>query len=116
MEAEFRRRANRIAGELKDIPTIKSEILIPPIANHVPHLLIRYDQQRVKVSPREVANQLREGIPSIELNPATGSTEASAGIPSDPNKIVVGVWMLEPGEDLIVGRRLRDVLTKAATG
>jgi L-seryl-tRNA(Ser) seleniumtransferase len=116
MEAEFRLRANRIAGELKDIPTIKSEILIPPIANHVPHLVIRYDQQRVKVSPREVANRLREGIPSIELNPATGSTEASAGIPSDPNKIVVGVWMLEPGEDLIVGRRLRDVLTKAATG
>lgn len=115
IDAELRRRIQRITSALKDIPTLKSEILIPPIANHVPHLLMRYDQERVKISPREVAKQLREGRPSIELNPATGSTEASAGIPRDPNKIVVGVWMLEPGEDLIVAGRLRDVLSKAAT-
>jgi L-seryl-tRNA(Ser) seleniumtransferase len=115
IEAELRKRIDRITGELKDIPTLKSETFIPPVANHVPHLLIRYDQERVKISIREVAKQLRQGTPSIELNPATGSTEGSAGIPRDPNKIVVGVWMLEPGEDSIVAHRLRDVLTKAAT-
>lgn len=115
MEAEFRRRINRITRALKDIPTLKSEIFIPPIANHVPHLLIRYNQERVKISALEVAKQLRSGTPSIELNPATGSTEGSAGMPTDPNKVVVGVWMLEPDEDLIVGLRLRDVLAKAAT-
>jgi L-seryl-tRNA(Ser) seleniumtransferase len=114
-EAEFRRRAERIAAALKDIPTLKSEIFIPPVANNVPHLLIRYDQQRVKISAKEVRKQLHAGNPSIELNPATGSTEASAGIPRDPNKIVVGVWMLEPGEDEIVARRLREVLTQATS-
>jgi L-seryl-tRNA(Ser) seleniumtransferase len=113
-EAEFRRRADLIAAALKDIPTLKAEIFIPPVANNVPHLLIRYDQQRVKISPKEVKRQLHAGTPSIELNPATGSTEASAGIPKDPNKIVVGVWMLEPGEDAIVARRLREVLIQAA--
>ncbi|HXH68452.1 MAG TPA: hypothetical protein VNI81_14705 [Candidatus Limnocylindrales bacterium] len=113
-EAEFRRRADLIAAALKDIPTLKAEIFIPLVANNVPHLLIRYDQQRVKISPKEVKRQLHAGTPSIELNPATGSTEASAGIPKDPNKIVVGVWMLEPGEDAIVARRLREVLTQAA--
>jgi L-seryl-tRNA(Ser) seleniumtransferase len=116
MEAEFRRRADLIAEALTDIPSLKSEILVPPLANNVPHLLIRYDEQRVKISPREVKKQLRAGTPSIELNPATGSNEASAGIPSDPNKIVVGVWMLEPGEDAIVAQRLREVLKKAARG
>jgi len=115
-EAEFRRRADRIAAALKDIPTLTSEIFIPPIANNVPHLLIRYDTRRVGISPKEVAKQLRAGTPSIELNPATGSTEAGAGIPKDANKIVVGVWMLEPGEDVIVARRLREVLTQATTG
>jgi hypothetical protein len=30
-----------------------------------------------------------------------------------PNSIVVVVWMLQPGEDLIVAKRLREVLTKA---
>jgi uncharacterized pyridoxal phosphate-dependent enzyme len=113
-EAEFRRRADLIAAALQDIPTLKAEIFIPPVANNVPHLLIRYNQQRVKISPKEVAKKLYAGTPSIELNPATGSTEASAGIPKDPNKIVVGVWMLEPGEDAIVARRLREVLTQAA--
>jgi L-seryl-tRNA(Ser) seleniumtransferase len=116
METEYRKRIDRITGILRDIPTLKSEIFVPPIANHVPHLLIRYDQQRVKISPREVAKELRHGTPSIELNPATGSTEGSAGMPTDANKIVVGVWMLEPGEDSIVGLRLRDVLIKATAG
>src|SRR5450755_3027271 len=115
MEAEFRKRADRIAAQLKGIPTLESRVVIPPIANNVPHLLIRYDQQRVKISPKEVAKQLRAGTPSIELNPATGSTQASAGIPKDANKIVVGVWMLELGEDAIVARRLREVLTQATT-
>jgi L-seryl-tRNA(Ser) seleniumtransferase len=113
-ETEFRRRAERIAAALKDIPTLKAEVFIPPVANNVPHLLIRYDQQRIKISTKEVAKQLRAGTPSIELNPATGTMEASAGIPKDPNKIVVGVWMLEPGEDLVVARRLHEVLSQAA--
>jgi L-seryl-tRNA(Ser) seleniumtransferase len=101
---------------LKQIPTLQSRTVVPPVANQVPHLLIRYDQQRVKISPLEVAEQLRRGTPSIELNPATGRTEASAGLPSDANTIVVGVWMLEPGEDMIVARRLQEVLTKAIAG
>ena len=113
MQAEFRSRADRICAELKDIPTLESKIVIPPVANHVPHLLLRYDQQRVKIAPIEVAKQLRQGDPSIELNPSTGRREGSAGLPSDENTIVVGVWMLEPGEDAIVARRLHNVLSSA---
>ncbi len=114
-EAEFRRRAERISARLRGIPTLQSEVVIPPLANHVPHLLLRYDQEKVKITPRDVMAELRRGTPSIELNPSTGSTRgASAGIPADANMIVVGVWMLEPGEDLIVARRLHEVLSKAA--
>jgi uncharacterized pyridoxal phosphate-dependent enzyme len=113
MQSEFRQRADRIATHLKKVPTLQSQIVVPPVANQIPHLLLRYDQQRVKISPLEVKEQLRRGTPSIELNPATGSTHASAGLPTDVNTIVVGVWMLEPGEDMIVARRLHEVLTKA---
>jgi L-seryl-tRNA(Ser) seleniumtransferase len=49
----------------------------------------------------------------IELNPSTDYKNAS-GLPTDENTIVVGVWMLEPGEELIVARRLREVLAKAS--
>ena len=56
-----------------------TEVSIPPLANHVPHLLIRYSQDRVKVSPREVMTELRKGSPSIELNPSTGGSPARRG-------------------------------------
>jgi seryl-tRNA(Sec) selenium transferase len=113
MEAEFRQRADRIAAQLKGIPTLECSVAIPDVAaNAVPHLLIRYDPQRVKIAPLAVAAELRNGNPSIELNPSTGHRHAG-GLPSDENTIVVGVWMLEPGEDLIVARRLREALTKA---
>jgi L-seryl-tRNA(Ser) seleniumtransferase len=114
MQAEFRHRAERIAAVLKDVPTLTHEIVVPPLANAVPHLVIRYDQTRVRKTPLEVWQILREGSPAIELNPSTGRKPASAGMPGGEDMIVVGVWMLQPGEDLLVGRRLREVLLKAA--
>jgi uncharacterized pyridoxal phosphate-dependent enzyme len=113
-ETEFRRRADRISAKLKDIPSLKAEIFVPPLANHIPHLLLHYDQEKVKIAPREVMAKLRAGTPSIELNPSTGNPRGgSAGMPADVNTIVVGVWMLEPGEDVIVARRLHEVLSAA---
>ena len=113
MQAEFRHRAERIAAVLKDIPTLTHEIVVPPLANAVPHLVIRYDQTRVRKTPLEVAQALREGTPAIELNPSTGRRGGSAGLPNTENAILVGVWMLQPGEDLLVARHLREVLLKA---
>jgi L-seryl-tRNA(Ser) seleniumtransferase len=116
MQAEFRKRAERIAAQLKQIPSLETKIVVPQTAaNAIPHLLVHYDQSRVKISPRDAAEQLRHGTPSIELNPATGRKHGNGGLPSDENTIVVGVWMLEPGEDLIVAHRLREVLSKAAS-
>ena len=114
MEAEYRKRAERIAEPLKSIPTLQTQIFIPAVAaNHVPHLLITYDQNRVKITGAEVMQKMREGKPRIELNPSTGGSPASAGLPGGANTIVVGVWMMQPGEDLIVAKRLREVLQTA---
>lgn len=113
LEAEFQNRADRIANHLKSIPTLQATTAKMPVANHVPHLLLTYDPERVKISAREVARRLRDGTPSIELNPATGS-KAQNGLPTSENTIVVGVWMLQPGEEMIVARRLAEVLTQAA--
>jgi len=114
MEAEYRKRAERIAQRLKNIPTVQTQIFIPAVAaNHVPHLLITYDQNRVKITGAEVMQKMREGKPRIELNPSTGGAPASAGLPGGANTIVVGVWMMQPGEDLIVAKRLREVLQTA---
>lgn len=114
LEAEFRQRAERIAQQLQDLPTVQTKIFIPAVANHVPHLLVTYDLDRIGISGREVMQKLREGKPRIELNPATGGGPASAGLPGGKNTIVVGVWMMRPGEDLVVAQRLHDVLQQAA--
>ncbi|HTT23418.1 MAG TPA: aminotransferase class V-fold PLP-dependent enzyme [Candidatus Sulfotelmatobacter sp.] len=114
MEAEYRRRADLIAKELSSIPRLQTQIFVPEVANHVPHLLISYDQTRVKITGAEVMQKMREGKPRIELNPSTGGAPAGAGLPGGPNTIVVGVWMLQPGEEVVVAKRLREVL-KAAT-
>ena len=115
MQAEFQRRADAISARLRSVPTLEAKTAKMPVANQVPHLLLRYDQQRVKISPLEVADQLRKGNPSIELNPETGSKN-SRGLGSDENTIVVGVWMLQPGEEEIVAKRLHEVLSKAVVG
>ena len=114
-EAEYRSRADRIAKQLSTIPTVQTQIFIPEVANHVPHLLVTYDQNRVKLTGADVMQKLREGKPRIELNPATGGSPASAGLQGGPNTIVVGVWMLRPGEDMIVAKRLQEVLQQAVS-
>jgi hypothetical protein len=114
MEAEYRKRAATISERVQNVPTVQARVFIPPVANHVPHLLITYDMNRVKLSAVEVMQKMREGNPRIELNPSTGGSPASAGLPGGSNVIVVGVWMLQPGEDQIVARRLQEVLAEAA--
>jgi L-seryl-tRNA(Ser) seleniumtransferase len=111
MQAEFRRRAERIATRLQGIPGVTHEVFVPPLANAIPHLLIRYDQSRIRKTPLEVSAALRAGTPSIELNPATGHKSGSAGLPNAEDAIIVGVWMLQPGEDKIVADRLQAALT-----
>ncbi len=113
IETQCRQRADRIAKQLSAIPTVQTQVFVPEVANHVPHLLISYDQNRVKITGAEVMQKMRAGTPRIELNPSTGGAPASAGLPGGPNTIVVGVWMLQPGEDLVVAKRLREVLQGA---
>ena len=57
----------------------------------------------------------------LDLEPVVGRPQFHRSEPLSPQEIhaedaiVVGVWMLQPGEDLIVGRHLREVLLKAVT-
>lgn len=113
MEAEYQRRAKLIADRVKQLPTVQSNVFIPPVANHVPHLVLSYDRDKIKITAQDVMTKMRQGTPRIELNPSTGGAPASAGLPGGPNTIVVGVWMLQPGEDAIVAQRLYEVLQAA---
>jgi len=113
MQGDYQKRVDLIAAAVKGIPSVRTETVVPKIANHVPHLLIRFDPEVTGVTTDQIVEALRTGKPSIELNPNTGQ-KPNQGIPADANTLVVGVWMLQPGEDAIVGQRVRAVLTKKA--
>ncbi len=111
MQGDYQKRADLIASAVQGIPSVKTETVTPRIANHVPHLLIRFDPAVTGITTKEIVETLRKGTPSIELNPNTGQ-KPNQGIPADANTLVVGVWMLQPGEDAIVGQRIRAALMK----
>ena len=113
MQGDYQKRVDLIVKTVKDIPSVTTQTIVPRIANHVPHLLIKFDPAVTKITTPEIVAQLRAHEPSIELNPNTGH-KPNQGIPSDANTLVVGVWMMQPGEDEIVARAIRNALSHKA--
>lgn len=119
---EWQQRADRMLAAVKDIPGLTTDIIIPPNSNSFPTLVMTWDEKKFGMSVMECAQQLREGEPSIEtLTPVNPSTVASRlndlmhppmrG--GKPLSLQVASMTLQPGEDVIVGRRLHEVLTGA---
>jgi len=99
-----------MASMVKDIPTVKTRVIVPAVANHYPQLVVEFDPKVIGASPREIRARLASGDPAIEINPHTGSTKASQGVDPMPNALVVTAMLLFPGQDRIVGEQLRKVL------
>jgi uncharacterized pyridoxal phosphate-dependent enzyme len=100
LDREYTRRANVILKSLQGIAGVTASLTVPEVANHVPHVQIVLDQAVTGISGQEISKKLREGTPSIGVRPG--------------DELLVGVWMMKPGEDAIVARRLRQVITTKA--
>ena len=98
---EFESRAEAIRGGVAALPGVKAEIFVPEVANHVAHVRISWDAAARRLTAADAVNALRAGEPSI-------------GTRSEGDALVIGVWMMQPGEDKIVARRLRQVLEASA--
>lgn len=97
----FAARAELIQKSATTVPGVKAEIFVPEVANHVPHVRITWDKTEKGFTPADVVKTLRDGTPSI-------------GTRFEGDALVIGVWMMNPGEDTIVARRLRQALAKKA--
>lgn len=103
-EREWNRRIDVIVQAVKHIPTLTTKTIVPAIENHVPHLLLVWDEQRVKVTPRQMKARLQAGDPPIETTRVHGTgTEG----------FLLSVFMLEPGEEQVVAKRVREILEQA---
>ncbi|MDX2179527.1 MAG: aminotransferase class V-fold PLP-dependent enzyme [Bryobacteraceae bacterium] len=100
---EWEKRCKTISAAVAGMPSVETEQFQFEIANAVPHVRIKWDPAKIKVSVPDVVKALKEGEPSIECNPSS----------SAKNGLVFGPWMMEPGEDKIVAKRLKEVLKSA---
>jgi L-seryl-tRNA(Ser) seleniumtransferase len=99
-----------MAAILKDVPSVKTRVIVPAVANHYPQLVVEFDPKVIGATPREIKARLATGNPAIEINPHTGSTRASQGVDPMPNALVVTAMLLFPGQDKIVGEQIRKTL------
>jgi len=93
----WEKQINLISNSVKSIDGVQTIIHVPPHANHVPSLKIRWDENTVKISPNKVREKLRNGIPSIETV-------------GNKNEIGITTWMMVPGQEKIVAKKIQKIL------
>ena len=95
-------RISLIAAAAAKIEGVITSISVPPVANRTPTLNISWDINKVKFTKEEFQLRLRQGEPSIEV------------IGGKNNSINITSWNLQPGQDKIVARRVKEELGKAS--
>jgi L-seryl-tRNA(Ser) seleniumtransferase len=104
---EFHARLDRVAAQLKGVPTVVTEFTTNDDFSHSPRLSIQWDEQKLGITLAEMMDQLENGEPGIV---ATNMTRYM------PHWKGVGIFAnnLQPGEEMIVAARVKQLLLKKA--
>ena len=122
LNREWARRVERIAKLVETVPGVTTEIRIPEGGNRYPTLAVNWDEQAFGLTVAECDEELRRGEPRIEvltaknpsLVPAVTDGKPKTGEPQPSrNRLRIISMTMQDGEDLIVGRRLREILGNA---
>jgi uncharacterized pyridoxal phosphate-dependent enzyme len=124
--AEWNGRVERIAKLVETVPGVKTDIYIPDDGNRYPTLKVSWDQQAWGFTLADCVQQLRESDPVIEVlgpdNPSLvpavreGIQKPNSKEPKQPDHIELVSMTIQPGEEMIVGQRLRSILGAARKG
>jgi L-seryl-tRNA(Ser) seleniumtransferase len=106
---EWQRRLELISRKVTALPGVSTTYFVPDIANHVPHMEIRWDS-RIKISTEDALAALRNSRPSIIL--ATAEKDA---VGEKRTGLVMNSFMLQPGEDAIIAARVYELLKTHST-
>jgi L-seryl-tRNA(Ser) seleniumtransferase len=120
LDKEWDSRVRRIGKLVDTVPGVKSEIQIPKGGNRYPTLVVTWDEEAWKFTVADCDRELRDGEPRIEVltasNPSMvpfGRAERDNKTPRRRDQIRIISMTMQPGEDLVVGKRLRDILNVA---
>jgi len=106
LSKEWQGRLERISRKVATLPSVTASYYLPDVANHVPHMDVKWERERIKISADDVLKTLRSGKPSIVLALA----EKHAFGEKLGDSLTIASFMLKPGEDAIIADKLYDVL------
>jgi uncharacterized pyridoxal phosphate-dependent enzyme len=120
LNREWNTRVQRIAKLVETVPGVSTKIYIPEEGNSYPTLKVIWDEGKLGLTVAQCDEQLRAGEPRIEVltssNPSMvpAAEEGNDGKHEAPkNQLEIVSMTLQNGEDLLVGRRLREILNAA---
>jgi L-seryl-tRNA(Ser) seleniumtransferase len=99
LNKEWQRRLEFISSKLITLPSVTTAYFVPDMANHVPHMEIKWDPQRIKITPNDASAALRKGSPSVVVS--TGERTGALSLNS---------FMLQPGQETIMADKIYELL------
>ena len=120
LNRQWNERAVRMQKLIDTVPGVKTEIQIPEEGNRYPTLIVSWDEDGWGFRVADCDRKLREGDPRIEvltsnnpsLVPVLDERPRSKDAKS-PDHIEIVSMTLLPGEDIIVGKLMREILSEA---
>ncbi len=92
---ELEDRAKRVMDVLQGVDGVTCAKHVPDIANHVPHVLVNWDETDRGLSAESAVERLLAGSPPVSVSRA------------GEGRLSISMWMLRPGENLIVAERVK---------
>ncbi len=117
LNKEWQGRVERVAKLAETVPGVTTSIETPVGSNSYPTLTVNWDEAAFGMTVAQCVEELAAGTPRIEALSTLGNRSLIPPLrkpkPGVVNKLQVVSMTLQPGEELIVGRRIREVLNKA---
>jgi uncharacterized pyridoxal phosphate-dependent enzyme len=121
--AEWNERINRIRKLVDTVPGVKTDTYVPDDGNRYPTLKVSWNQEGWHYNINDCVQDLRSSNPVIEVLGADNPSLVTAVREGNPNPtrkerkapdhIELVSMTIKPGEEIIVGQRLRAVLGAA---
>jgi L-seryl-tRNA(Ser) seleniumtransferase len=110
LDAQRRERTqvlNRLAEKLQGLSTLHTEFVPNGDVSHSPRLSVQWDEKTLDLTVPQMVQSLRSGSPSVEASDMTQYKPPWNGLGILPHNLL-------PGEELIIARRIAEIVTQAA--
>ena len=117
----WQRRVERIAKLVETVPGVTTKIEVPEDGNSYPTLTVKWDEAQFGMTVAQCDQELRAGEPRIEVltnsNPslvkAVHEGDPKSKPHDEPNQLQIVSMTLQDGEELVIGKRMREILSAA---